>query len=114
MHHHVDVVEQHPPPGPLALAPHRLGLLRKAHQALLDRVHDRLHLPLVGCGGDHERIGDDHLLGHVDDDDVVRLLVGGGLGGAQRQLTGALGCSHSPSLSYDATGRSWIIRTNYR
>jgi hypothetical protein len=114
VHHDVDVVEQDPSTGPLTLTPHRLGLFRQVGQLLLDRVDDGLHLPLVGRGGEHEGVGDDQLVTHVDDDDVLRLLVGGGLGGGERQLSGALGCSHPTSLSYPRGPRRALKRTNYR
>src|SRR5437763_8433514 len=98
VHHDVDVVEQHPAAGPFALPAHRLGLLREPEQPLLDRIHDRLHLALIGCGGDQERVGDHELVCHVEDHDVVGLLVGGRLRGGQRELDGALGCGHSDSF----------------
>jgi hypothetical protein len=99
VYHQIDVVEQHPAAAALALAAYRLGLLRQFQQPLLDRVDDRLYLAFVGRGGDQERVGDHQLVGDVDDDDVVGLLVGGGLCGGQGQLDSALGCGHrSPSL----------------
>jgi hypothetical protein len=52
-------------------------------EALLHLVHDRLHLALVGRRGEDEGVGDGQPLAHVDDRDVGRQFVGGGLGGQQ-------------------------------
>src|SRR4029453_703153 len=77
---------------PLALAAYRLGV--QGAQLLLDRVDDRTDLPVVGGRRDQERVGDRQLLGDVERDHVLGLLVVGGLRGRGQQLDGPLGCSH--------------------
>ena len=86
VHDDVDVVEQHPAALALALAAHRLGA--QPAQSLLDRVDDRADLPVVGRRAEHEDVGDDELVAHVEGEDVVGELVGGRLGGGDRQLAG--------------------------
>src|SRR4029453_9535854 len=76
----VEVVQQHPAALPLALAAYRLGV--QGAPLLLDRRRDQ------------ERVGDRQLLGDVERDHVLGLLVVGGLRGRGQQLDGPLGCSH--------------------
>jgi hypothetical protein len=90
-------VEQDPAALLLALAPDRLGA--ELAQPLLDGVHDREHLAVVGCGGEQEHVGDDELLAHVEQQDVLAELVGRGLGSRGRELDSAGGGRHDDQPS---------------
>ena len=101
VHDDVEVIQQRPAAFAGALAAGRLvaGL---AH-FLLDLVDDGVDLPFVGCRGDHEAVGDDQLLGDVDDDDVVGELGGGRAGGHCRHVDGlrvaVTCCSPRPAMA---------------
>jgi hypothetical protein len=93
----VGVVDQHPPAVALALPAYRLGA--DVPELVLHLIDDRLHLPVVGRGAEHEGVGDDELVGDVEGDDVVGELVGRCLGGGADELEGAFGGGH---------GLTWI------
>jgi hypothetical protein len=71
--HDVGVVEQHPAPLTLALAPHRP--LPQAAQPVLDLVDDRLDLPVVARRTQQEDVGDEELIADVEGQDVLGQLV---------------------------------------
>src|SRR3954452_7921977 len=111
---HVDddvaVVDQHPPPVALALAPDRL--LAGVAELVLDLVDDRLDLTVVAGGGQQERVGDGELVADVEGDDVLRQLVGGRACGDVDEGDGVVGGAHAV-LSW-LTGRSWAPVIGYR
>ncbi len=72
-------------PSRLALSADRLDAASLA-QLVLDLVGDGADLDVGVAGRDDEVVGDDEQLGDVDRDDVVRLLVAGGLGCDDREF----------------------------
>src|SRR6478735_8939814 len=86
VHDDVAVVDEHPAAVALALAPDRLGV--DLAELVLDLVDDRLHLPLVGRGGEQERVGDRQLLRDIEGDDLLGELVRGRTGGGVDELDG--------------------------
>jgi hypothetical protein len=92
LHHDVPVVQQHPAAVTLPLASHRLHAA--LGELLGDRVDDGPDLTLVRTGDDHEAVGQRQPVGHVEDDDVGRALVGGRLRGGERQIAGGVGGGH--------------------
>jgi hypothetical protein len=96
----VDEVEQHPAALAGALTAGRLAAALA--QLLLDLVHDGLHLAFVGRRRDHEAVRDGQLVGHVEHDDVLGLLVGGRGHRHPRQRERFVGRRHrSPSRRTD-------------
>src|SRR3954454_22235223 len=89
----VAVVDEHPPPVALALAPDRL--LTGVAELVLDLVDDRLHLAVVARGLQQERVGDGELVADVEGDDVLRQLVGGRAGGDVDEGDGVVGGGHA-------------------
>ena len=97
VHDDVHEVEQDPATVALALAARRPG--SGGPHLLLDGVDDRAHLPFVRTGDDHEHIRDRKPVRHVDQQDVLRQLVRGGLGRHLCELDGFLCCGHiSPCI----------------
>ena len=92
VHDDVEVVEQDPAAFPLTLTAHGPG--PGLAQPVLDLVHDRPHLAVVGGGTEQEHVGDDELLAHVVGDDVTGELVRRSLCGDPRKLDGPAGSSH--------------------
>jgi hypothetical protein len=110
VHDDIDEVQQNPAALPGTLASHRLGT-GGAH-LLLHRVDDRLHLALIGRRGDHEAIGDDQLLGHVQQNQVVGLFVRRCLRRDQPgpyQLQAAINAVHSDAATFEETDWSQIV-----
>jgi hypothetical protein len=60
-----------------------------------DRVDDRADLALVGSGDDEEGVGDGELLGDVEGDDLLALLLPAGAGGGDDELEGVVGGGHA-------------------
>ena len=94
MDDHVSVVEQHPSAGIGALD--RPGAFADLFgHPLLDRVDDRLHLPVVGPGGEHEVLAQTDHRADVQHDDVggelVLSRVGRDQSGAPRLVGGGRG-----------------------
>ena len=91
----------------------RTGLAPIVAQRVLDRVDDRLDLPVVGGRAEQERVGDDELLGDVEGDDVLGQLVRGRLGGGADELEGPVGGGHGWFPSFEVgwcrgrRGRTW-------
>jgi hypothetical protein len=98
------VVDQHPTSVALALATDRLGT--DLTELLLDLVDDRLDLTVVRSRAEHEGVGDDELVGHVEGDDVVGELVAGGLSGDGDELGGAISGGHVVPWSWGSFGCS--------
>ena len=71
-------VQQHPPSLGLAFATDRLDAAALA-QLVLDLIGDRADLDVGIAGRDDEVVGDHEQIGDVDRDDVVCLLIAGGL-----------------------------------
>ncbi len=63
-------------------------------KTVLDVVHDRVDLTLVGRRGDHEAIGDVELIGDVEDHYVAGQFVVGCERGDTRHFGGFGCCSH--------------------
>src|SRR6266567_1800417 len=104
MDYDVEVVEQHPAPLALALAPRRLGA--RLGELVLDLVDDRLDLPVVRGGAEQECVSDHELLADVVRDDVGGQLVGRGTGRDPDELSGPFCGCHEwcvPSLAEAAT-----------
>ena len=94
VHDDVDVVQQRPAAFAGALA--ASGLVAGLAHFLFDLVDDGVDLSFVGRRGDHEAVGDDELIGHVDDDDVVGKLRGRRAGGDGGHVD-RLGCGRHAS-----------------
>ena len=104
VHHDLGVVQQHPATVPLALPAQRL--VAGQPELLLHLVDDRLDLPLVVAGHDHEDVGDREPIADVDQHDVGGELVGGGSPGDLGELYGGVGGGHDgPGYPAAATGR---------
>ena len=88
----VQVVEQDPALLPLAFPADRAGTGET--QLLLDFIHDRAHLTVVGGGTQQEHVGDDELLAHVVGDDVSCELLSRGFGRDPGELDGPGGSGH--------------------
>lgn len=80
------VVEEHPLGVILTFPPERLPAIRA--KGFLYRVDERLHLPPVVAGGEHEDVGDHEELVHVEQDDVdAFLLIEGNRGSSGEGLS---------------------------
>src|SRR5689334_6134545 len=73
VHDDLAVVEQHPATLAVALATDRLGA--RIAQLVLDLVHERADLAVVGRGGDQEGVRDGELVTDVEGDDLLGLFV---------------------------------------
>ncbi len=63
---------------------------------VLDLIGDGTNLDVGVAGADHEVVGHDEQLRHLDGDDVDRLLVARRIGGDQRELLARVHCAPSP------------------
>jgi hypothetical protein len=84
VHDDVEVVEQNPPPVAFTFPAHRFRA--ELQQPLLDRVDHSTHLPVVWRRRQHEAVGDDELLAHVEDEQIGCELVRRGRHGCLGKL----------------------------
>jgi hypothetical protein len=84
VHDDVPEIQEHPPAFALALSPDRPVALRP--QSVVHLVDDGAYLALVRAGADDEVVRDHDEVADLENADVYRLFLGGGVCGGDRRI----------------------------
>ena len=103
MHDDLVVVQKDPAALSLPLPAQRLRA--ELGQGLLDRIHHGPHRTVVGRGAQQEHVGEHEVVAHIDGDDVISELGGGGMGGRDRKGHGMGIGSHTPEPTFPR----WLV-----